>query len=156
MHVGNPQTVTLCDTPNPSAVRILVHDHTHVAAALNAALETGRAIVLIGGGGEAMGRPWFRHMITQSAALYPSARWQAVIDCGTAVGFALAALADGAAAIRLRASSTVLERIRDIARQTGAVVDEGTEPVLDLSVQSDPLAACRIWCASGESLWKQP
>ena len=150
MHVENPEAMNILDAQNPGAVRIVVHDHTHVRVALEAALETGRGVVLIGGGGEAMGGPWFRHMIAESAPLYPRVCWHAVIDCGTAIGFALAALADGASVLRLRASSAVLERVRDIARQTGAIVDEGTEPVLDLSFHADPLAACRVWCTTGK------
>ncbi|VBB69249.1 hypothetical protein RIEGSTA812A_PEG_722 [invertebrate metagenome] len=129
------------------AARVVVHERAHIRAALATAAATKRTIILVSGPavGGAMGGPWFRYMVADIAALYPQARFTTVIDCGTAAGFALAALAGGAAAIRLHAPPLVLERVRDIARQSGAVIDLDTNPMLDLLFHSDPVAACHAW-----------
>lgn len=134
-----------------AAARVVVHEQVHIEAALAGAAATGQAVVLISGPamGGAMGGPWFRHLISDVAGFYPQVRFAAVIDCGSAIGFALAVLADGATAIRLQASRDTLKRVRDIAKQSGAVVDESTQPVLDLLFHPDPVTACRAWLQIG-------
>lgn len=130
-----------------ATARIIVHERLHVEAALTEAVVTERAVILVSGPvvGVAMGSPWFRHLIADVEALHPQASFATVIDCDSSIGFALAALADGAMAIRLRVPQDTMNRIRDIARQSRAVVDESTQPALDLLFHSDLRAVCRAW-----------
>lgn len=127
--------------------RVIVHERSHVVAALSTSERTGRAVVLVSGPAVsgAMGWLWFRYLVAEVAALYQQARFTTVLDCGSAVGFALAALAEGATVIRLHAPSLVLKRVRDIATQFGAVIDSDVGPTLNLLFHADPMAACHAW-----------
>ena len=127
--------------------RVIVHEKSHIIAALATSERKQQAVVLISGPAvsESMGWPWFRVLIADSASLYQHALFTTVFDCGSAVGFAMAALADGATTIRLQAPPLVLERVRDIATQSGAVIDSDIRPALNLLFSSDPVTACHTW-----------
>lgn len=132
--------------------RIVVHDLAQAEAALAAACACDRSVVLESapGAGAAMGAPWFRHMILRAAVAQPGARFTVLLDCGTAAGYALAALRDGAGRIRLAAPPELLARVRAVADDLGASVEDGAEPrppALDLLGRSDPFTAAREWLA---------
>lgn len=127
--------------------RVLVHERSHIVAALSTSERVQRAVLLVSGPAVsgAMGWLWFRYLVAEVSALYQQARFTTVLDCGSAVGFAMAALADGATAIRLHAPPLVLKRVRDIATQYGAVIDSDVRPTLNLLFHADPMAACHAW-----------
>ncbi len=127
--------------------RVIVHKKDHISAALSTSEIKGRAVVLVSGPAVsgAMGWLWFRCLVAEVSALYKRARFTTVFDCGSAAGLAMAALADGAKAIRLHAPPPVLKRVRDIATQSGAVIDSDVRPALNLLFYSDPVAACHAW-----------
>lgn len=129
------------------AARVIIYNRDQIAFALKASSEIKRVVVLIGHPvvSSTVGWLWFNRLITDIAALYPRAQFVAVIDCGTAVGFALAALADGASVIRLQVSSAVLGRVYDIAQRLGATVDNSTHPALNLLFYQNPVSACYAW-----------
>ncbi|KAF0144060.1 MAG: Fructose/tagatose bisphosphate aldolase [Rhodospirillaceae bacterium] len=147
MTEGQPDHTTDTGILLDTAARIVVYDRSQIAAALAATAASGRTVVLIGRLGGVMGEPWFRRLVADVAAFYPCARFVAVTDCDTAVGFALAALAEGAVVVRLQAPPPVLERVRDIAFRSGAMVDDREHSALDLLFHADPVAACRAWLA---------
>lgn len=70
----------------------------------------------------AMGPGYFREMIRQARQTVPGADSLAILDCGDAVGLALAALAAGVEAVRVAAAEPVMARIEDIALQSGGRV----------------------------------
>jgi hypothetical protein len=79
----------------------------------------------------------------------------AVFDCGDDPGLALGALRDGLKVIRLSVSGDALNRIADIAAETGARLEaagEGGEKegtALDLLDLDDPEDALRAWLTEG-------
>lgn len=91
------------------------------------------------------GPGWFRAVIEQARAGFPDVEAVALLDCGDRPGLALAALRDGAKAIRF--SDDTIARIRDIAAQYGALVIETRPDAFDagdpMPGKRDLLRACR-------------
>lgn len=136
---------------NARTPRIVVHSLAHARAALQAAGETGTAVTLIGppGGAAYLGTPFLLEIVGQARAAFPQAKATAVVDCGDAPGLALAALRQGAEAVRLDAAPAVLAKVAEIAGRRGGRLDREDTPALDLLEHADPLAACRGWLAKG-------
>jgi hypothetical protein len=90
------------------------------------------------------GPAWFKAATGIAAAEVPAARHTVLIDCEADAGIALGALRIGFKRIRFTGSQEAAERLTDIARQQGAVL-ERAEPAacLDLLGKADPLLACR-------------
>ena len=128
---------------------VIIHNLDHARAALAAAAALGQPVILLSAPGAAayLGASVFRDMVDQAAAEYPEVPVSAVLDCGGDAGLALGAFRHGLKAVRLAASEEVLAKVRDIARQQGAAVDESNAPALDLLDEPDPAAACRAWLA---------
>lgn len=128
---------------------IIIHNLDHARAALAAAAAEGVPVTLRSAAGAAayLGATVFRDMVDLARAEFPRAKAAAVLDCGGDAGLALGALRHGLAAVRLEAGEEVLAKVRDIAGQQGAVVDESGAPALDLLNEPDPAAACRAWLA---------
>lgn len=98
-------TVTRPSTALPridALPRIIVHTPAHADAALAAATETARAIILQSPPrcARIQGAPWFRKLVEAARARQPQAIALAVVDCADAPGLALGALRDGAEAVR--------------------------------------------------------
>lgn len=140
-------------TPPPNAqARIIVHTPAHAVAALAAARKAGRAIILQSPRGcvRIQGAAWFRKLVEAARAQVPEAEALAVLDCADAPGLALAALRDGAEAVRLDPDVPARAAVADIAGQLGARLDEEpAAPVLDLLDVRDPEYACRRFLGSG-------
>jgi hypothetical protein len=126
---------------------IIVHHLEHAVAALAAAKALGAAVTLRSASGAAayLGAAVFRDMIAAALAEVPGVEARAVLDCGDAPGHALNALRQGVAAVRLDAPSDVRARVRDIAHQLGAALDDDAAPALNLLDADDPATACRDW-----------
>jgi len=126
---------------------IIVHSLEHVAAALGAAKSMGVEITLHSAPGAArsLGALFFRDMVGIGTAGFPEVVVRAVLDCGEDPGLALNAFRHGIKAVRVTVPTDVQARLGDIARQSGAVLDEGDPQLLDLLDVADPEAACRDW-----------
>ena len=130
---------------------IVIHSLEHARAALAAAMQLRVAVTLLSAEGAAgnAGPLWFVELINAAEEEFPKAKFTAILDCGDAPGYALAALRAGCKSICFRGKPAVAAKIKAIARQYGAVFYAGAAAnsgkTLDLSGRADPLAACRQW-----------
>jgi acyl-CoA reductase-like NAD-dependent aldehyde dehydrogenase len=93
----------------------------HAAAALSAAAEAGRAIILASApdAGISAGPGSWRELIAAARAAVPAAQCIAILDCGGDAGAAQAAIRSGIEAIVFTGRADVAERLLDIAGQRG-------------------------------------
>jgi len=133
--------------PRLQAAVIVVHERAHAEAALAAAEELARPVVLLSPPGAAafMGAAYFQAMIARAMSDHPGARVLAVLDCGERAGEAMGALRQGIEAVCFRGPAAVAGKLRDIARQQGAAVIETRPDALDLAGVDDARGACRNW-----------
>jgi len=130
---------------------ILIHSLEHARAALAAAVQLRVAVTLVSAESAAgnAGPLWFVELIKAAEEEFPNAKFTAVLDCGDAPGYALAALRAGCSNICFRGKPAVAAKIKAIARQYGAVLHTGkatnSGKALDLAGKTDPVAACRQW-----------
>ena len=130
---------------------IVIHSLQHARAALAAAVQLRVAVILLSAEGAAgnAGPLWFVELVKAAEKEFPKAKFTAVLDCGDAPGYALAALRAGCSNICFRGKPAVTAKIKAIARQSGAVLYAGkaanSRKALDLADQSDPVTACRRW-----------
>jgi hypothetical protein len=114
---------------------MVVHALAHVVAALEAAAEAGRPVLLLSAAaaGVSAGAGWWREAIAAARDSVPEAQAAALLDCGDDAGAAQAALRDGVAAIVFTGRADVADRLADIARQYGGSVRRARPPAaLDL------------------------
>ncbi|MDR3437983.1 hypothetical protein [Telmatospirillum sp.] len=127
-----------------TAVQIIVHTPGQVRGALLAAAQAGQPVALNSAPGAVsyLGTGYFLAMIAAARQQIPQASSLALLDCGRTPGFALAALADGATAVRLDAPPAVFEKVAQIARKRGGWLFGPTSADrLDLNGVADPQAA---------------
>ena len=126
---------------------VIVHSLEHARAAVAAAAELRVPVELVSAGAAAgfAGPMWFLEVVRAARADYPQVPVTAVLDCGEAPGYALAALRAGCRAIRFQSRAAVVSKIAAIAKQQGAVLRGGRLRALDLLNERDPAAACRNW-----------
>jgi fructose/tagatose bisphosphate aldolase len=132
---------------------IIVHSLEDAKAAVAAAAELGLPVTLRSAPGAQayLGAQVFRDVIAEAAAAHPATGVTAVFDCGKDPGLALGALRHGLKVVRLDASPETRGKIADIARQSGARLEQTdpTDPLaLDLLEADDPPDAenqVRIW-----------
>src|SRR5437762_1177194 len=114
---------------------IIIHSLGHAVAALSAAAEAGRPVVLASpcDAGIYAGPGWFREVLRAAHEAVPTAQFSAVLDCGDDAGAAMAALRAGLAAIVFTGRAEVAARLVDIAAQAGArLATERPTAALDL------------------------
>ena len=136
---------------------IIVHSLKDAQAAVAVAAELGVPVTLRSAPGAAryLGAAVFREMIAEASRKHPDLAMTSVFDCGDDPGLALGALRDGLKVIRLSVSGDTLDRIADIAAETGARLEaagEGGEKegtALDLLDLDDPETALRTWLTEG-------
>ena len=118
---------------HPAAV--IVHDLGQAMRVLAAAERTGRPVRLCSppAAGTYLGPAVFKSMIDQARARHPAAQADSCLDCGDEAGTALAALRHGVEAISLTAPPDVLEKIADMARQSGAATLPPPSQALDMA-----------------------
>src|SRR5215207_9808568 len=117
---------------------IVVHSLTHAVAALGAAAEAGRRVVLASApdAGIYAGPGWWGALVTAAREAVPAAQFTAVLDCGDDAGAAQAAIRAGSEAIVFTGRADVAERLADIAGQAGSRVTTGrAPPALDLGAR---------------------
>jgi hypothetical protein len=110
----------VCD-PGTAPV-IIIHSLAHAVAALGAAAEAGRAVVLASppDAGIYAGPGWFREVLRAAREAVPAAQSSALLDCGQDAGAAMAAVRAGIDAIVFTGRADVAARLGDIATQAGA------------------------------------
>jgi hypothetical protein len=132
---------------------IIVHDLEDARAALSVAAEIGvTALTLRSAPGAAryLGATVYRDMVAEAARGSTGVAVTAVFDCGGDAGLALGALRHGLKVVRLAAGDEARRRVAEIAAATGARLDDGDPPVLDLLGAGDRRAAVRAWLTAGE------
>jgi len=130
-----------------AARAIVVHDLDHARAALAAAAQCGRPATLLSAPGAAgyTGAPWFLRVVALAADEQPDAEWDSVLDCADRPGHVLAALRQGATAVRFTGSKSAAAKLAAIAESYGARLETGRTTALDLRGEADPLSACKAW-----------
>lgn len=137
---------------------VVIHSLEHARAAMAAAAELEMQLILFSAEGAAgnAGPAWFRNVVDIARAEYPGVEVTAVLDCGDAPGYALAALRAGCPAIHFAGSRPVKAKIRAIAKSIGAALHERRGLMLDLFGERDPESACRAWFTRGLPVQKKP
>lgn len=116
-----------------TAPAIVVHSLAHAVAALTAAEEAGKPVLLLSAvdAGLSAGGGWWREMIAAARDSVgdsgPGSRMDALLagtllDCGDDAGAAQAALRAGVEAIVFSGRADIFERLADIAGQYGSRV----------------------------------
>src|SRR5260370_41956529 len=96
---------------------IIVHSLAHAVAALGAAAEHGRAVMIASApdAGISAGPGWFGALLAAARAAVPAARATALLDCGEDAGAAMAAIRAGIAGIVFTGPADVAARLARIA-----------------------------------------
>ncbi len=130
----------------------MVHSLAQARAAVAAAAALGRPVVLVSAPGAAgyAGPGWFAKLVALAAEAHPEAAVSAVLDCADKPGLALAALRDGAPAVRFTGSRAARAKLSAIADASGAEIVSGPLRALDLRGLAEPEAACAAWLATGK------
>ncbi|TMJ60058.1 MAG: hypothetical protein E6G81_07410 [Alphaproteobacteria bacterium] len=114
---------------------IIIHSLAHAVAALSAAAEAGRPIVLASPpeAGIYTGPGWFRDVIGAAREAVPEAKFSSILDCGDDAGAAMAAIRAGIEAIVFTGRIDVAARLSAIAAQSGAsLITKRPAAALDL------------------------
>ena len=114
---------------------IIIHSLAHAVAALSAAVEAGRPVVIASApdAGIYTGPGWFGTVLRAAGEAVPGAQFDALLDCGDDAGAAMAAIRAGIPAIVFTGGADVAARLADITAQAGArLVTERPAPALDL------------------------
>lgn len=132
---------------------VIVHSLPHARAALAAAGELKRAVVLRTAPGAAgyAGALYLKRVVEEALKNYAEVRAEVVIDCGEDPGLVLGALRIGWKAVCFTGPVRVRRKLADIAHGRGARLVHGRADALDLLDSSDPAAACRSWLGSQRS-----
>jgi hypothetical protein len=120
--------------PDREPVAIVIHSLAQAVAALSAAAEAGRPVVIASApdAGIYAGPGWFREVLHGAHEAMPMAQFSSLFDCGDDAGAAMAALRAGLEAIVFTGPAEVAARLNDILAQTGArLITERPAAVLD-------------------------
>ena len=129
---------------------MVVHGLDHALAAARAAEALGAAVCLRSGPAAAgyAGAAWFAEIVRAARRAHPQISIDAVLDCGDSAGLALAAFRRSVETVLFTGTPAMREKLDAIAASTGARIETGAAPALDLAVEEDPEAACRAWLAA--------
>lgn len=132
---------------------VVVHTLAHALDALDAAAEAGRPVTLISAPGAAatLGVGGYLGIVAAARELRPAVPARAVLDCGSDLGWALAALRMGVDAVRVDAGDEAFGRVRAIAVACGGAAERSRPEALDPLDLPDPAAACRAWLAASRN-----
>ena len=92
-----------------------------------------------------MGPAWFCNMVEDIVRAYPDLDAEAVLDCGDAAGFALAALRRGAKTIGFSGNKPAARKLEEIAQSHGARLVKRPSRILDPRGERDRDASLRQW-----------
>jgi hypothetical protein len=119
---------------------IIIYDLSQAKAALNAAAQCGRQIILLSPPetSAATGPGIFAETIALARKSHGEALAGALFDCGQEAGQALAAIRRGGCGIVIDLPAETATGIKDIASQSNVTVIEKIDgPVLDLATVAD-------------------
>ena len=120
---------------DPAPAVFIVHSLVHAVAALGAAAEVGRRIILLSApdAGIYAGPGWFRALVDAAQAAVPTAQFTAILDCGDDAGAVQGAIRAGIEAVVFTGRPDVAERLAAIAAASSArLLTEPPTPVFDL------------------------
>lgn len=115
---------------------VIVHGLEDARAALAAAQEAGRGIVLLSAPGAPgyAGIAWWRALVGAARDAVPGVAAEDVLDCDDLAGFAVEALHAGCRAIVFTGPEAQAGRLASLAALTGARVLRAAPPALDLAL----------------------
>jgi hypothetical protein len=117
---------------------IVIHSLAHAVAALSAAAEAGRKVILASApdAGIYAGPGWFGALIAAAHEAVPAAQCTAILDCGDDAGAAQAAVRAGIDGVVFTGRADVAARLADIAGQRGIrLLTERLKALLDLGIE---------------------
>ncbi len=149
-----PRRVASTAKPRPSRATavarkrvpaIVVHGWKHVSAALLAARESKRAVLLISppGASYSHGAGFWGALVARAKELFPDVDCDIALDCDGAPGHVLAGLRVGLKLLVFGGNGATRDRLLDIAAQSGATLIPRPLAALDLVHHKDALASCR-------------
>jgi hypothetical protein len=126
---------------------IKVHGLGDALKAAAVAQELGVPVTLISAPDAAasMGPGWFSAITKCLGDTYPELELEAVLDCGDAVGFALAALRRGVKAIVFSGGTSTTKKLEDIAHAYNARIMKRPKQILDPRREQDIDTTLRHW-----------
>lgn len=126
---------------------IVIHDIDDVRAAMAAAQELDKPVVLLSAPGAVayLGATVFRDMVADAAKDHPLARYQAVLDCGDEPGLAMGAMRHGVSSVCVHVLPEVEAKLAENAEKRGCSVHHRDGPELDLAGMTNAKAACMAW-----------
>ena len=149
---GRGRQLLRCDELSLDAPVIVIHSLAHAVAALSAAAEAGRTIIVASAPGAGIygGPGWWRELLTAARDAVPTARVITLLDCDDDPSAAQAAIRAGIEAIVLTGRADVAERVADVAGQRGTRLFTN-RPATDLDLGDSffaPPEALRQRCAA--------
>ncbi len=126
------------DALTENAPVFIIHSLAHAVAALNAAAEAGRPVILASAPAAGIygGPGWFRGMIAAARDAVPAAQCTALIDCGDDAGAAMAAIVAGIEGVVFTGRADVAARLAGIASRGGtSLVTAPPVAALDLGAE---------------------
>jgi len=127
------------------AVRVHGLDDALRTCAVANELEVAITLMSASAAVRSMGPAWFRNIAREVEQAYPDLDFEAVLDCGDAAGYALAALRAGVETIRFSGNASASGKIREIAAMYGSRVTRKPTQILDIRGAPNAEAALRKW-----------
>ena len=127
----------------------VVHELAHARAALVAAAESGRRVVLLSppDGVVYLGLRWMAALTAAVRSEFPAAVASTALDCGDRLALALEAVRRGSRIVLFTGPGEEADRLLAATRAAGAELWRSRPPALDLSTVAaeKALIACRDW-----------
>lgn len=126
-----------------------VHGWKHVAAALMAAREAARPVILLAppGGTYTGGVGFWAAIDKRRRELFADVDAELIVDCDGAPGHVLAALRVGLKTLVFDGNAAARARLDDIVDKHGALLVDRPPAAIDLIHEKDPPRACRLLLA---------
>ena len=129
----------------------VIHELAHARAALAAAAESGRGVVLLSppDGVVYLGWRWMPTLVAAVRPEFPTAVARAALDCGDRMALALEALRHGAEIVLFTGPGEEADHLIAAAQSAGAELWRSRPPALDLAAipTERALIACCDWIA---------
>ncbi|KZD04900.1 hypothetical protein AUP43_11885 [Oceanibaculum pacificum] len=95
-----------------------------------------------------LGAAYWQSLVQAARADHPAAPAHDLLDCGTAGGYALAALRQGLTGIVFTGDAEQRDKLRAIAEEQGALLLDSRPQAFDPANRRNPEADCRVWLAA--------